>query len=446
MLDKITQFSRKYKMFPNGSTVICGLSGGADSVCLTVCMQMLSKELGISVEAVHVNHCIRGAESDRDEQFCRELCQRLGIQLTVFTCDVPAFAKEHSLSLEDAARTMRYDSFKSCSDGKIIATAHNANDNLETSLFNLARGSGLKGVAGIPPVRDNIVRPLLAVTRDEIDDFLAANGFSYVTDSTNLSDDYTRNKIRHRIMPLLAEINPSVVRTSARTLDVLREENDFIAAETQKALSECRCGNILKNLRNYPTLIRKRCIAVLLGDNCIPYSNERLAECERITINGGKLNVRGNLYIISDGESLQLKEICAQVHTAELSQELIIGENSIFEGKILCTEIISSKNININEIVNKKLAIYYLDYDKIIGRAFVRNRRNGDKIKLYGRNFTSSVKKLINETVPAQFRQELHFIEDGLGTVFAEYIGIADRAAPDENTRNLLKITIKHEN
>lgn len=446
MLDRISEFAKKYNMLPKGSTIICGLSGGADSVCLTVCLKMLSEKLGINIEAVHVNHCIRGDESDHDEQFCRELCKKLNIRLTVFRCDVPAFAKEHSVSLEEAARTMRYEAFGKCSEGKFIATAHNANDNLETALFNLARGSGLKGIAGIPPVRDNIVRPLLTVTREEIEEFLQSNGFNFMTDSTNLSDDYTRNKIRHNIVPLLAEINPSVVRTSAQTLNVLREENDFINAETLKALSECRNGNRLINLSAYPLLIRKRCIAALFSENAVPYSNDRLAECDKIALNGGKINVQSDLYIISDGNILELREIRSTAPPQELSKEMIIGENSVFKGKTLCTELISSENININEIVNTKLAIYYLDYDKIIGKAFVRNRRNGDKIRLHGRNFTSSVKKLLNEKVPAEMRAELHFIEDELGTVFAECIGVADRAAPDSNTENLLKITIKHKN
>lgn len=444
MLDKIIDFSEKHNMFPRGSIVMCGLSGGADSVCLTVCLKMLSERLGIGVEAIHVNHCIRGEESDRDEQFCRELCRKLGIKLSVFTCDVPAYAKEHALSLEDAARTLRYDAFRQCSEGKLIATAHNANDNLETAIFNLARGSGLKGIAGIPPVRDNIVRPLLAVTRAEIENFLSEHGFDYVTDSTNLSDDYTRNKIRHKIIPLLEELNPSVVNTSVSSLHVLRDESSFIEIEVQNALAECRDGNKLNNLRAYPSLIRRRCIAALLGDNAVPYSHDRLRSCEMIAVNGGKINVQKDLYAVSDGKIFELKKICSQASEKELSEELIIGENSIFEGKTLCAELISSKNININEIVNTKLAIYYLDYDKIIGKAFVRNRRNGDRIRLYGRDFTSSVKKLINEKVPSEHRCELHFIQDELGTIFVEYIGIADRAAPNEHTKNLLKITIKH--
>lgn len=444
MLDKIIEFSEKYNMLPKGSDIVCGLSGGADSVCLAVCLKLLSERLSLTIEAVHVNHCIRGDESNRDEQFCRELCRKLGIKLTVVTCDVPSYAKEHALSLEEAARIMRYQALESCSEGKIIATAHNANDNLETALFNLARGSGLKGVSGIPPVRGSIVRPLLAVTRAEIENFLMQNGYIYVTDSTNLSDDYTRNKIRHKIIPLLEELNPSVINTSVASLDVMRDENDFIEEEVGSALTECRNGSKLCGLGSYPSLIRRRCIAALLKEKGVPYSNDRLRECEKIALSGGKLNVKGSLYVTSDGYTLELKELHEKTAEKELSAELIIGENSIFEEKILSAELISGKNININENVNTNLAIYYLDYDKIIGRALVRNRRCGDKIKLSGRDFTSSVKKLINEKVPPEKRSELHFIEDERGTVFAECIGIAGRAAPGEKTENLLKITIKH--
>lgn len=430
-------------MFPKNSVVVCGLSGGADSVCLTLCMSLLSKQLGLTVEAVHVNHSIRGYESDHDEEFCRSLCKKLGIKLTVFSVDVPAYAKDNSLSLEEAARLLRYDAFRKCSENKIIATAHNADDNLETSLFNLIRGSGIKGISGIPPVRDNIVRPLLSVTRNEIELFLKENHLDFVTDSSNLSVDYTRNKIRHKIIPLLRELNPSLVKTAVSSLDVLRDENAFIDEEVASAVNNCRDNLRLYKLSEYPSIIRRRCIAQLLNDMAVPYNNERLKKCELIALNGGKLNVSNNLYVVSDGNVLELKVIDKN-EKVQLSKKLIIGENSIFEGKILFTEIVSSKNINIYQIADFDSAIYYLDYDKLVGETVLRNRRSGDKIVLFRRNFTSSIKKLINEKVPKNLRNELCFIEDELGTVFAECIGIADRVAPDENTVNLLRITLKH--
>ena len=173
MLDKIYSFIQKYDMLKSGDTVVCGLSGGADSVALLLALFSLKDRLGIQIEALHVNHCLRGAESDRDEQFCRELCKRKAIVFNAVSCDVSGYAEKNSLSVEEAARKLRYSIFEEYSAHKKTATAHNANDALETAILNLARGTGIKGIAGIPPVRGNIISPLLGVTRDEIEMFLA---------------------------------------------------------------------------------------------------------------------------------------------------------------------------------------------------------------------------------------------------------------------------------
>ncbi|MBE6862718.1 MAG: tRNA lysidine(34) synthetase TilS [Ruminococcus sp.] len=441
MLDKILNFAEKYNMLSSGKTIICGLSGGADSVCLAYTLDMLGKRKGFNVEAIHVNHCLRGEESDRDEIFCREFCDELGIELTVVSCNVREYAERNSLSTEEAARILRYRAFEENSVGKLIATAHNANDNLETVIFNLARGSALKGITGIPPVRGNIIRPLLTVTRTEIEEFLSENGINYVTDSSNLSDDYTRNRIRHNILPQLAEINRSAVKTSVSSLDALREENSFIESETDKAYNACRFGDSLKGLSEFHPVIRKRCIARLLTEKRLPYSHDRLEEIDVLTRSKGKINLSGNIYAVSDGNCLSVKKISKPSHV-EISAEFKLGSNSIFEGRTLTAELIRDKDLAYIKNVNTNLVIYLLDYDKIIGRAVIRNRRFGDKIKLIGRDFTSSVKKLISEKIPPECRDTLHFIEDEQGTILAEGLGVAQCAAPDENTVNYLKISI----
>lgn len=443
MIEKICGFIKKYDMLHSGDTILCGLSGGADSTALLLSLFDISEKFGFSVEAVHVNHCLRGTESDRDQQFCSDLCQRLGIPFTAFSCDVKGFAEKNSLSCEEAARKLRYDIFKSCSDGKKIATAHNADDNLETMLLNLIRGTGIKGIAGIPPVRDNIIRPLLTVSRQEIEEFLAFKGQDFVTDSTNLSDDYTRNKLRHNIIPLMRELNPSLTSTSARTAEVLRSENRFIEAETDIAMEKCLKNGIFYGLDKYGCLIRKRCISRLLSENDISLSAKRLDDCDNILVNGGKLNLSGDLYFISDKISASIKTIAPDPLPFESEKELIIGENRIFPHSSLFCELMKCENLEKIDFVHKNLTSYLLDYDKIIGRTVVRSRKFGDRIQLKGRNFSSSVKKLINEKVPAGIRSELHFIEDEMGTIFGEFIGVAQRVAPDENSSRLLKITVE---
>lgn len=444
MLEKIADFAEKYKMFPEGCSVVCGLSGGADSVCLLISLIELKERLKISeISAIHVNHCLRGDESDRDENYCRLLCKSLGIDLCTVSCNVKEYSQKYGISTEEAARILRYNIFAENSKGKILATAHNANDNLETAIHNLSRGTALKGICGIPPVRDNIVRPILEITREEIETFLNDRGNIFVTDSTNLSDDYTRNKIRHKVLPLLEEINKSLIKTSVRSLDVLRLENDFIEQEVRRAEIQCREGDSFKGLEKFHKAIRQRCIAKYISEKNFPYDYKRLEKLDDILLHGGKFNISGDFYFISDGLSMEFKEIPKNNSESVLvSSPLVIGENSIFEGIILTAEIIKSEDLKIGQNINRKFTKYLMDYDKIIGTMILRNRRNGDKIRLAGRNFTSSVKKLINAQVKPEKKPFLHFIQDESGIIFAEEIGISERVKPQPDTERFLKISI----
>lgn len=442
MINKVFDFLQTNNMLSAGDTVICGLSGGADSVCLLLILNQLKEKLKISIEALHVNHCLRGKESDRDEHFCHELCSKLNIKFTAVSCNVKKYASEKSFSCEEAARNLRYSIFDEYSEGKKIATAHNADDNLETLIHNLIRGTALKGLSGIPPVRGNIIRPLLNVSRQEIEDFLKNINQSFVTDSTNLTNDYTRNKIRHNIIPLMKEINSSLIETSVRSIESLRSENNLIETEVNTAMNKCFNNNIFAGLADYNEVIRRRCISKLLTKNHLAVSNKRLTECDGILLNGGKINLSGNLYFVSDNKTAEIKKILPEIQYESISKELIIGENSIFSGIKLVCEIVECENLKKIDFVNKNLTFYLLDYDKIVGRAVVRSRKYGDRIQLSGRSFTSSVKKLINKTIPVSIKQTLHFIEDENGTIFGENIGIAQRVSPDENTRRLLKISV----
>lgn len=445
MIKKIRSTAEKYNMLRKGDTVVCGLSGGADSVCLLLALRELADNMDFSLEAIHINHCLRGAESDGDEQFCRNLCRRLDIPFIAVSCNVREYSEKNRLSCEEAAREMRYEAFRCHTEGKKLATAHNADDNLETMLLNIIRGTGLKGISGIPPVRDNIIRPLIAVSRTEIEEYLRNMGQDFVTDSSNLTDDYTRNKIRHNIIPLMKEINGSLTETTVRTAEVLRSENDLIEEIVAEAMEKCLHNGVFYGLSGYNEVIRRRCVAKYLSDNSLPFSNKRLTDCDNIAVNGGKINISGNIYLVSDGKEMKLSEILPEKTDEVISAELKIGQNRIFPHCVLICELVNCESLKKIDFVHKNLTFYLLDYDKIKGTAVVRNRKFGDKLKLRGRNFTSSVKKIINETIPVSQRKTLHFIEDDEGTVFGEKIGIAERVAPDENTSRLLKITVVRE-
>ena len=207
------RFASVHELFVYGGKYIVALSGGADSVSLLFVLKHLEHELGIDVEAAHCNFHLRGAESVRDEEFCKQLCERLSVPLHLIHFDTQAYADLHSVSIEMAARDLRYGYFENLRrdiKAQDICVAHHRDDSVETVLLNLVRGTGLRGLRGIQPRNGNIIRPLLSLSREDIVQYLDALGESYVTDSTNLHNDVKRNKIRLDVMPLLRELNPSV--------------------------------------------------------------------------------------------------------------------------------------------------------------------------------------------------------------------------------------------
>ncbi len=232
-LNKLLDTAGRHKMFEPGRGVLVALSGGADSVALAAALLELSSRLGIEVSAAHLNHCLRDAESDRDEQYVRDFCAKYDIPLVVESYNIKELALEKRMGIEEAARLVRYNFLEGSAERLgcgSIATAHNANDNAETMIFNLARGTGLRGLCGIPPVRGNIVRPLIDITRSEIEHYLNLRGIPYVTDSTNADSTYTRNRIRHSVLPVLLDINPSFVEKARDTAALLTDDADTLDA------------------------------------------------------------------------------------------------------------------------------------------------------------------------------------------------------------------------
>ena len=212
-VDRVRRFASVHELFVYGGKYIVALSGGADSVSLLFVLKHLEHELGIGVEAAHCNFHLRGAESVRDEEFCKQLCDRLSVPLHLIHFDTQAYADLHRVSIEMAARDLRYGYFENLRrdiEAQDICVAHHRDDSVETVLLNLVRGTGLRGLRGIQPRNGNIIRPLLSLSREDIVQYLDALGESYVTDSTNLHNDVKRNKIRLDVMPLLRELNPSV--------------------------------------------------------------------------------------------------------------------------------------------------------------------------------------------------------------------------------------------
>ena len=227
----ITDLIARYDMLPKGSRVLCAVSGGADSMALLHWLKQSEESLQISVLAAHFEHGIRGEESLRDQHFVEGFCRERKIPFVTGSGNVPAYAAENGLGLEVAARNLRYAFLEQAAEENRcsrIATAHNADDNAETVLLNLVRGAGIAGLCGIPPVRGIIIRPLLSTTREEIEKYLEETGIPHVEDTSNSSDAFSRNQLRHHVMPVLKEINPAVERAVLRSGELLREDAELL--------------------------------------------------------------------------------------------------------------------------------------------------------------------------------------------------------------------------
>lgn len=415
--------------------ILVACSGGADSVCLLLILQACSKALGISLSAVHVEHGIRGAESREDASFVRALCARLGIPLAICPVDVPQYALQHKLGTEEAARILRYEQLEQCAQqtgaSTRIAVAHHMEDNVETVLFQMARGSGLAGMAGIAPVRKNgqfcYIRPLLCVSRQEIEQYLAACGQEYRIDRTNSDESYTRNRIRSTLLPQLAEINPQAIVHINESAGRLREAYDFIQGQAESfyrehvqqreqvlqadsmALSELHPAlrqEVLRMLLFEASGHRKDIAAVHVdaleqltrrqsGRRLdLPYGVTAYREYDRLCLTSREMRIVKGLepFWVTAEQLARCKQskdaVC--LWASEDGQSLW---GRVYD-RSACEE----------EFV-KKTYTKQLDYDKIRDGFFVRTRQNGDYFVL---NDDGQHKKLsdymINEKIPAADR------------------------------------------
>lgn len=282
MKENVYQLIEQEKLIEPGDFVIAGVSGGADSVCLLLLLAEYRQRVAFSLEVVHAEHGIRGEESRADARFVEALCRDWQIVGHIYELDVPGYAAEHGMGLEEAARTLRYDTYRraAAASGKPqvkVALAHHADDNAETMLFQMARGSGIRGLCGIRPRRlladgIEVIRPLLTVTRSQVEDFLSDCGQVFCVDRTNQDTAYSRNRIRHRVLPELVEVNRQAVLHMSQSAGMLLEIADYLAGEVQKILPEvcifsegnCTMQSVLFD--TYPAVLKKEVIHRVLSE------------------------------------------------------------------------------------------------------------------------------------------------------------------------------------
>lgn len=439
MIEKVRRFAEKYDMLPKGTRVLCAVSGGADSVCL---LSLLREMEGVDVVCAHFNHRLRGEESDRDERFVAGLCAGWGIEFTSGTGDVSAFARERRLSIEEAARVLRYE-FLEKAAGETgctrIATAHNAGDNAETVLFNLARGSGLKGLCGIPPVRDNIVRPLLCLTREEIEDYLAQKGAPHVEDSSNALDECSRNRIRHRVLPGLCEENASAVENIFAASESLRADEEYLSSLADTFVKENLAGGALpvSGLAALPPPVMARVFRAMCGSGLSRVHAQSLRmlclnRALRASVDLPGMRVTKELDALHFGPRPVPEPIAPC--------ELRAGESISLPAPGL---IVTCEKIENCGEIHKSFNTFFLKSENICGKLRLTSRLEGDSIRLKGRGCTKSVRKLFSE---AGFTLEKRILtpvlRDDMGVVAVYGFGTAERCA-GENGDHILKIQFR---
>ncbi len=444
MLDKALSAVEKYNMLSPGAAVIAAVSGGADSMAMLLFLMKISERYSLSLTVAHVNHGLRGEEARRDEEYVRSFCEKNSLRFEVLHADVAALAKQSGETCEECGRRVRYEFFESIDKNAKIATAHTASDNAETMLFNLARGSSLKGLCGIPPVRGNIIRPLIFCTREDIEVFCRENSLDFVTDSTNLTLDYSRNKIRHIAVPALKEINSAFEENASHFSQNAALDEDFLECETESLLASAKKdgGLSCEALLSAHSAIRRRALLGAIKNVCPKSADFRTVNAvENILQGGGKIQLSPDIFAVSDGDIIRFETPAkmSEEWSEDIEPECING-SVCHNGRVSICRV-NKKVFFDTQKIHKDMLDYCIDCDKINGKVQVGSRRAGDKLTLAKRGCTKSLKKLFNEAhVPPESRCDVAVLRDESGVLWVEGFGADRRCRVGKNTENVLII------
>lgn len=422
------------RLLPAGSQALVALSGGADSVALLVAMVVA----GVGCHAVHCNFHLRGAESDRDEAHARGVCARLGVEITVVQCDVEGYRRDHpGVSVEMACRDLRYDAFREigCRLGiDKVAVAHHAEDNVETLLLNLFRGSGLKGLTGMAPERGDIVRPLLRNTRAEIVDFLASRGFDFVTDSSNLSCDYRRNAVRNAIMPTVLRYFPSAERGIEASMSALSAQKALL----EDFLTEKRVKYVVDEVIAAADIVRDERHPAELLFELLNYPDYRGYTADTVGNIAASVSRSGLVFSGTDGSSYRLEYGMLRPVHATMAMEQVINDLS----EAFDTVIIGRDEFR----PERNPDVIYFDADRIGGaRPFtLRSPRRGDRIAPFGMKGTRLLSDIFTDMhLPRAEREAVRVLSDGAGRIlWVVGIRASRHYAVTPDSRFILRVTL----
>lgn len=432
-MKRIEKFIQKYHMLTCGDRVIAGVSGGADSVCLFLMLLELREKIGFDLIAVHVHHGLRGEAADQDQQFVEALCEQHRIPLEIFRVNLESIAKKRKQSLEEAGRMVRREAFDSvCKKygGNKIALAHHQNDNAETLLWNLSRGTGLDGLGGIRPVNGKFIRPLLCMNREEIEEYLAKRKQSYCIDETNAGTYYTRNKLRHLVLPILEEqVNSAAVRHMNETMEQIWELQEYMQEQVEAAYQECvqehfekACWIQIqqKSFETFPELIKKMVIRKgmeQVGGKKRDLSHKHVDVMMELMNKqvGRTLDLPYEVHAKRNYEGIRLEKqrtySFGEEKKAEIMQECmselnIPGETILADRnlKLRCKILEKPKNLSIKDIP-QKIYTKWFDYGIIKSSLYIRTRQAGDTIVIDEKGHQKKLKNwFVDEKIPKEVR------------------------------------------
>lgn len=455
IIKKVRETINKYHMLVQGDHVLVGLSGGPDSVCLLTILHRLKPEFGIHISAAYIDHGLRPDEIPYEIELCRDTCSSMNIPFTTRPIDVKSYIKENKLNKQEAARELRYNALDEIATEKAankIALGHNADDQAETIIMRLFRGTGPSGLSGIPPVRKYIIRPLIEIERNDIEDFLETEGIGFAVDSSNLKREYLRNKIRYLIIPEARKINMDVVNTISRTADIFRDEEryfEILVTKTLMKLITRKTDNsielFLGPLEAMDTVILRRVLRRAIdetkGLHGIGFIHvEEIMSLIKSGKSGDRIYLPKDIRVIKGYSTILItsgKPIKLVAYVIDSPGETIVKESSM---------VIHSAIMGIDEVKDygdaKKIAV--IDADKVHFPMTIRGRLHGDFFYPLG---FGKKKKLqdyfVDEKIPRDERDAVPLLISGNNIVWVIGYRLDERYRVDKDTKRVLKFEVK---
>ena len=444
MRKKARNTIEKFHMFPRQAHIVVGLSGGADSVALLHVLSSLKEEFQWEITAVHIHHGLRGEDADKDAAFAEEFCKKLDISCIVRRFDVKAEAKGRKLGEEETGRILRYEVFQKVAgkDG-FIAVAHHRQDQAETLLMRLCRGTGLTGLVGMSPVNGNICRPLLFCGRAEIEQYCKENDLNWQEDATNQEERYIRNKLRLKVLPILAEINPKAVAHISETAELLALEEDFLEQQASACYESVKLDGAevaldrQKLLELHPAM-RKRVLRKAMSEFLSADVSQVQIEALEDMLKKETGKSRDFLEGIHAENRYDALVLSPKREKAEGYQYALFVDETVVipEGGISVTLWLSETYVGNTDDTK------CFDFEKLNGELSCRTRKTGDFIPM--KNGRKKIKDLfIDEKVPRKEREIFPLIAVGEEVLWAVGLRVSERHQPDENTKNYLYVKIE---